>query len=73
MRHMCGCPLWGKDASDEMNWGMVSLFPTLLDYKSIMLTKEKKTNKQGKCTENKKNHRDLEKDQTEFLELKGIS
>ena len=42
MRHMCGCPLWGKDASDEMNWGMVSLFPTLLDYKSIMLTKEKK-------------------------------
>ena len=45
MRHVCGCPLWGKDASDEMNWGMVSLSPTLLDYKSIMLTKEK--NKQA--------------------------
>ena len=63
----------GKDASEEMNWGMVSLFPTLLDYKSIKLTKEKKKKKEGKCTENRKNHRDLEKNQTEFLELKVIS
>lgn len=67
-----GCPLWGKDASDEMNWGMVSLFPTLLDYNHAYQRKEQ-TNKQGKCTENKKNHRDLEKDQTEFLELKDVS
>lgn len=56
MRHVCGCPLWGKDASDEMNWGTVSLSPTLLDYKSIMLTKEK--NKQAG-----KMHRKQEKPQ----------
>lgn len=55
-----------------MNWGMVSLFPTLLDYNHAYQRKEQ-TNKQGKCTENKKNHRDLEKDQTEFLELKDVS
>lgn len=73
MRHMCGCPLWGKDASDEMNWGMVSLFPTLLDYKSIMLTKEKKQTSRENAQTTRKTIRDLEKDQTEFLELKGIS
>lgn len=63
--YVWGCLCQEKDASDEMNWGHGLSF-YLLDYKSCLLKEKSKQTSREKCTENKKNHRDLEKDQAQF-------